>query len=64
MCIRDRSEPDQEFSDEISTRTWVLRSSQAVTNIGSNMEASGALDDLLNVVLSAAPALGGILNEL
>ncbi len=58
------SEPDQEFSDEISTRTWVLRSSQAVTNIGSNMVASGVIEDLLNVILSAAPALGGILNEL
>lgn len=55
------AEPDQEFSDEITTRTWILRSSQAVTNIGSNVEPSGMVDDLLNTVLAAAPIVGGLL---
>ena len=55
------AEPDQEFSDEITTRTWILRSSQAVTNIGSNVEPSGMMDDLLNTVLAAAPIVGGLL---
>lgn len=54
-------EPDQEFSDEITTRTWVLRSSQAITNIGSNVEPSGMLDDLINTVSAAAPIIGGLL---
>lgn len=57
------SVPDQEFADTITDRVWVLRSSQAVTNIGSNVEASGVLEDLLKTMIAAAPALGGILNE-
>lgn len=58
------SEPDQDFADSITERVWVLRSSQAVTNIGSNVEASGVMDDLINTMISAAPAFGGILSEL
>lgn len=57
------SVPDQEFADTITDRVWVLRSSQAVTNIGSNVQASGVLEDLLKTMIAAAPALGGILNE-
>ena len=56
------AEPDQEFSDQISTRTWTLRSSQAISNIGSNVEPAGLLDDLINTVAAAAPIIGGILN--
>lgn len=48
--------PDQEFTDEISTRTWVFRCTQGIQNIGSNVEASGILGDLFNVVAGAAPA--------
>lgn len=55
------AEPDQEFSDEITTRTWILRSSQAVTNIGSNVEPSGMLDDLINTVAASAPIFAGLL---
>lgn len=55
------SEPDQEFSDGITTRTWVLRSSQAITNIGSNVEPSGMLGDLINTITAAAPIVGGLL---
>ena len=57
------SVPDQEFADTITDRVWVLRSSQAVTNIGSNVQASGVLEDLLKTMIAAAPAFGGILNE-
>ena len=56
------AEPDQEFSDQISTRIWTLRSSQAISNIGSNVEPAGLLDDLMNTVTAAAPIIGGILN--
>lgn len=55
------AEPDQEFSDEITTRTWILRSSQAVTNIGSNVEPSGMMDDLINTVAASAPIFAGLL---
>lgn len=58
------SVPDQEFADTITDRVWVLRSSQAVTNIGSNVQASGVLEDLIRTMIAAAPTLGGILNEL
>lgn len=55
------SEPDQEFTDGISTRTWVLRSSQAVANIGNNTDSASLLEDLLNTVTAAAPIIGGLL---
>lgn len=45
----------------IEDRTWVLRSTQAVINIGGNEEASGLIDDLVNIAASALPILEGIL---
>lgn len=53
--------PNQEFTDDISTRTWTFRCTQGVQNIGSNVEASGILGDLFNVVAGAAPAFLDIL---
>lgn len=48
-------------STTFDSRTWVLRSSQAVINIGSNKDASGILQDLINLATSAIPALEGII---
>lgn len=58
------NEPDQEFGDTLGTRTWVLRSSQAITNIGGNAAPSGALEDILNILAATAPIFGDIFNEL
>lgn len=44
----------------ITGRTWVLRSSQAVINIGGNQEVSSLLDDLVNAATSALPILEGV----
>jgi hypothetical protein len=44
----------------ISGRVWVMRSSQAVINHGSNQEVSSLLDDLVNAATSALPILEGI----
>lgn len=48
--------PNQEFTDEISPRTWTFRCTQCVENIGSNGSESGILEDLFNLVSNAAPA--------
>lgn len=53
--------PDQEFGDTIGTRTWVFRAVGAVTNVGSNVEPSGILKDLVNTVIAAAPQIGSLL---
>lgn len=48
-------------STTFDSRTWVLRSSQAVVNIGSNKDASGILQDLLNLATSAASVIEGVI---
>lgn len=53
--------PNMVQSTTFDSRTWILRSSQAVINIGSNKDASGILQDLLNLATGAIPALEGIL---
>ena len=56
------SEPDQDFADTLGTRTWVLRSSQAITNIGSNVAPSGILEDITNTLIASAPVFAEIIN--
>src|SRR4249920_1540352 len=41
--------PNMQQSTNFDTRTWVLRSSQAVINIGSNQDPSSILQDLVNL---------------
>lgn len=53
--------PDTTYGEDITERTWAIRSSQAVINIGGNASASGLLEDLFNTVVSAAPIIGGII---
>jgi hypothetical protein len=48
-------------SNGFEPRTWVLRSSQAVINIGGNSGESGIIQDLINIASGALPALEGIL---
>lgn len=48
-------------SSTFDTRTWVLRSSQAVINVGSNKDASGILQDLANLALGAASIIEGVI---
>lgn len=52
--------PDTTYGDDITERTWTIRSSQAVINIGGNASASSLIEDLLNTVASAVPILEGI----
>lgn len=54
------STPEMLKSTSVDNRTWVLRSSQAVVNFGSNMDPSSILQDLANIAISAIPALEGI----
>lgn len=42
-------------------RTWVLRSSQAIINVGSNQDASSILQDLVNLATGAFPIVEGVL---
>lgn len=54
--------PVTEYSTVITDRTWVIKSSQAIYNIGGNAEAAGLLDVLVSTVLaSAGPILEGLL---
>jgi len=49
-------------SDSFEGRTWVIRSSQAVINIGGNGDASSILNDLVNLASSALPIVEDVLN--
>lgn len=53
--------PNMVQSTNFDTRTWVLKSSQAVINIGSNQDASGILQDLVNLASGAASIVEGVL---
>lgn len=53
--------PTVSKSNAVDTRTWVLRSSQATINIGSNQDPSSLIQDITNMAISAVPALEGIL---
>lgn len=53
--------PNMVQSTSFDTRTWVLRSSQAIINFGSNQDASGILQDLVNLASGAAQIAEGIL---
>ena len=48
-------------SNQFESRTWILRSSSAVINIGGNGSASSILGDIVNIAASALPALKGII---
>ena len=75
LLIKDKSGSDLFFStttwieglpgivktETIEGRTWVLKSSQAVINIGGNAEPSGIINDLVNTAVSALPSLRGVL---
>lgn len=54
--------PTLSKSASIDQRVWVLRSSQAVINIGSNSDDEASiLQDLLNLAIGALPSLEGII---
>jgi hypothetical protein len=53
--------PTLSKSASIDQRVWVLRSSQAVINIGSNSDEASILQDLLNLAIGALPSLEGII---
>lgn len=48
-------------SNGIDSRIWVLRSSQAVINVGGNTNPSSLLQDITNLAISSLPAIEGIL---
>lgn len=48
-------------SASVDTRTWTIKSSQAVINYGGNEQVSSLLGDLVNIASSALPILNGVL---
>jgi hypothetical protein len=48
-------------SNTFDSRTWVLRSSSAVINIGGNGSEESLIMDLINMASSALPALQGLI---
>lgn len=53
--------PSMVESTNFDSRTWVLRSSQAGINIGSNQDANGILQDLVNLASAAGSVFEGAL---
>jgi len=48
-------------SNDYEPRTWIMKSSQAVINLGSNNGESGLLEDLFNIGVASLPILEGLL---
>jgi hypothetical protein len=55
--------PPLSFSDDMETRTWLLRSSQAVINIGGSGDASLA-DDIATLALSGMPLIKSVIDDI
>lgn len=55
--------PSMIESANFDTRTWILRSSSAVMNVGSNSDASSILQDLINLATGALPTVQGVNNQ-
>jgi hypothetical protein len=53
--------PSMVQSTSFDSRTWILRSSQAVINVGSNQDASGILQDLINLASGSSSIAEGVL---
>lgn len=53
--------PSMAKSSTVDTRTWILRSSQAVINFGGNENVSSLINDLVNIATSGLPILEGTL---
>jgi hypothetical protein len=47
-------------SNGIEGRTWTFKATSCGINVGGNGEASGIINDLINLATSALPSLGGI----
>ncbi len=53
--------PTMSKSSSVDTRVWILRSSQAVINYGSNSSEESLVQDLVNLAIGALPSLEGII---
>lgn len=51
--------PALEYSTEITSRTWVIRCSQGIINVGGNAESS-IIEDLVNIATAALPSIEGL----
>lgn len=55
--------PPLSFSDNVETRTWLLRSSQATINVGGSGDASLA-EDIATLALSGIPLIKSALDNI
>lgn len=53
--------PELTFATSTEPRTWVLRSSQGIMNVGGNEDANDLVDDFRDSILSTIPILQGVL---
>lgn len=56
--------PSQTFGTGIESRTWGIKATSCIENIGGNSDTAGLFDDLVNAVFSAAPLLGQITGDI
>ena len=52
---------DLEFANSITERRWVIKSSQAIINVGGNDGESSLIGDLTRTLLAASPLVAGLL---
>lgn len=53
--------PTMSKSSSVDTRVWILRSSQAIINYGSNSTEESLVQDLVNLAIGSLPSLEGII---
>lgn len=53
--------PNLDKSVSVDTRNWILKSSQAIINVGGNQDPSSILQDLINTAIGTLPSLDGII---
>lgn len=52
---------DMYYSNRITDRVWIFQCTQCTFTVGGNEEPSGAIEDLVNGIISSIPSLGRLL---
>ncbi|QDP50325.1 MAG: putative structural protein [Prokaryotic dsDNA virus sp.] len=53
--------PPLTLSNKFETRTWRIKATQAVLNIGGNMERGSDIDNMVRIATAALPSLAGLI---
>jgi len=53
--------PPLTLSNKFETRTWRIKATQAVINIGGNVERGSTIDSIVSIATAALPSLSGLI---